>query len=56
MKLYYTHKLKEYIGKWGAPGCIGCGRCVRFCPVDINVLTISRALFGIVCETEDCAI
>ncbi|MCG3224372.1 MAG: 4Fe-4S dicluster domain-containing protein [Candidatus Heimdallarchaeota archaeon] len=53
LKLYYTHKLKEYIGRWGQPGCVGCGRCVTYCPVDINVLTVSEALFGEVCETKE---
>ena len=53
LKLYYTHKLKEYIGKWGQPSCVGCGRCIAFCPVDINVLSVSNALFGEVCETEE---
>jgi sulfhydrogenase subunit beta (sulfur reductase) len=53
LKLYYTHKLKEYIGRWGTPGCVGCGRCVTFCPVDINVKTVSEALFGEVCEIPE---
>jgi len=53
LKLYYTHKLMDYIGKWGQPGCVGCGRCVTYCPVDINVVTVSSALFGEVCETQE---
>ena len=53
LKLYYTHKLKEYIGRWGQPGCVGCGRCVNYCPVDINVVSVANALFGDVCETDE---
>jgi len=45
LKLYYTHKLKEYIGHWSQPGCVGCGRCVQYCPVGINVVTLSQALY-----------
>ena len=45
LKLYYTHKLKEYIGHWGKPACVGCGRCVTYCPVDINVVSVSKALY-----------
>lgn len=45
LKLYYTHKLKEFIGKYGQPSCVGCGRCVTYCPVDINVLTVSQKLY-----------
>jgi len=53
LKLYYTHKLKEYIGRWGQPSCVGCGRCVTFCPVDINVVTVSEALFGECCGKKE---
>ena len=24
--------------KYGAPGCVGCGRCVRTCLVHINIV------------------
>jgi sulfhydrogenase subunit beta (sulfur reductase) len=44
LRLWYTHKLKAYGGEFGKPGCVGCGRCVETCPVDINVLTIAEAL------------
>ncbi len=43
LKLWYTHKLKAFGGEYGRPACIGCGRCVDTCPVDINVLTIAEA-------------
>ena len=44
LRLWYGHKLKTFGVDYGRPGCIGCGRCVDSCPVDINVLTISEAL------------
>ncbi|HUS56513.1 MAG TPA: 4Fe-4S dicluster domain-containing protein, partial [Thermoplasmata archaeon] len=44
LKLWYTHKLQAYIGEFGEPACVGCGRCVSTCPVDINVATVSKAL------------
>jgi sulfhydrogenase subunit beta (sulfur reductase) len=46
LKLWYTHKLQAYISKYGKPACVGCGRCVTTCPVDINVLTVANALDG----------
>lgn len=46
LKLWYTHKLKSFGNEYGRPGCIGCGRCVDTCPVDINVLTVSEALIS----------
>ncbi len=44
LKLWYTHKLKTFGSQYAKPGCVGCGRCVDTCPVDINVLTVSEAL------------
>jgi len=44
LKLWYTHKLKAFPHEFGRPSCVGCGRCVETCPVDINVLTVSDAL------------
>ncbi|NWF96077.1 MAG: 4Fe-4S dicluster domain-containing protein [Candidatus Thorarchaeota archaeon] len=44
LKLWYTHKLKTFGKEYGRPSCVGCGRCVDTCPVDINVLTVSQAL------------
>jgi sulfhydrogenase subunit beta (sulfur reductase) len=46
LKLWYTHKLQAYISKYGKPGCVGCGRCIATCPVDINVRTVGQALLG----------
>jgi sulfhydrogenase subunit beta (sulfur reductase) len=44
LKLWYGHKLKTFGKDYGRPGCVGCGRCVDTCPVEINVLTVSDAL------------
>ena len=44
LKLWYTHKLKTFGDVYGRPGCVGCGRCIETCPVDINVVTVSEAL------------
>ena len=44
LKLWYTHKLQAYISEFGEPSCVGCGRCVATCPVDINVVTVTKAL------------
>jgi sulfhydrogenase subunit beta (sulfur reductase) len=50
LKLWYTHKFQAFISKYGKPSCVGCGRCIVTCPVDINVLTVGKALLG---EEED---
>ncbi len=46
LKLFYTHKFQAYISKYGKPACVGCGRCVATCPVDINVKTVGKSLDG----------
>ena len=43
LKLYYSHKLVSY-GNDGRPSCVGCGRCIEQCPVDINVLRVVKHL------------
>ncbi len=51
LKLWYTHKLQAYIGQYGKPSCVGCGRCIETCPVEINVKTVANSLRG---ENIDC--
>jgi len=46
LKLWYTHKLQAFVSKFGKPSCVGCGRCIATCPVNINVKTIAQALEG----------
>ena len=46
LKLWYTHKLQSFISKYGKPACVGCGRCVTTCPVDINIITVAQSLQG----------
>jgi sulfhydrogenase subunit beta (sulfur reductase) len=44
LKLWYTHKLKSFTGAYKKYSCVGCGRCIATCPVDINILSVARAL------------
>lgn len=44
LKLYYTHKLKGYQGIFEQPSCVGCGRCIDACPVNINILRVVKEL------------
>lgn len=46
VRLWYTHKLKAFITEFGKAACIGCGRCIDTCPVDINVKTVVSNLKG----------
>lgn len=44
---WLTHKLASWIDQFGTSGCVGCGRCITWCPVGIDlteeVAAISRA-------------
>jgi ferredoxin len=32
------HKYATYVAKFGHRSCVGCGRCIRHCPVNMNIL------------------
>ncbi len=34
---WLTHKFGTWIDQFGTSGCVGCGRCVTWCPVGIDV-------------------
>jgi sulfhydrogenase subunit beta (sulfur reductase) len=46
LKLRFTHKLQAFVGKFGEPACVGCGRCIGACPVDIGIRTVGLRLKG----------
>ncbi len=34
---WLTHKFAGWIDQFGTSGCVGCGRCITWCPVGIDV-------------------
>jgi ferredoxin len=34
---WLTHKLASWIDQFGTSGCVGCGRCITWCPVGIEI-------------------
>jgi ferredoxin len=34
---WMTHKLASWIDQFGTSGCVGCGRCIAWCPVGIDI-------------------
>jgi ferredoxin len=39
---WMTHKLATWFDQFGSSGCVGCGRCITWCPVGID-LTVEAA-------------
>jgi sulfhydrogenase subunit beta (sulfur reductase) len=43
---WLTHKFSNWVGQFGAFGCVGCGRCITWCPVGIDVTVELRRVVG----------
>jgi len=40
---WITHKLANWIDQFGTSGCVGCGRCITWCPVGIDITVEAEA-------------
>lgn len=43
---WLTHKLAAWIDQFGVLGCVGCGRCITWCPVGIDLTEELAAIRG----------
>lgn len=43
---WLTHKLATWHDQFGTSGCVGCGRCITWCPVGIDLTAEVSALRG----------
>jgi ferredoxin len=43
---WLTHKLASWIDQFGVSGCVGCGRCITWCPVAIDITEEVAAIRG----------
>ena len=41
---WITHKLATWHEQFGVSGCVGCGRCITWCPVGIDITEEARAV------------
>ena len=45
-RMWLTHKVASWIDQFGASGCVGCGRCITWCPVGIDLTEELHALLA----------
>jgi formate hydrogenlyase subunit 6/NADH:ubiquinone oxidoreductase subunit I len=43
---WLTHKLASWVDQFGTSGCVGCGRCITWCPVAIDLTEEVAAIRG----------
>jgi ferredoxin len=43
---WLTHKLGSWVDQFGSSGCVGCGRCITWCPVGIDLTEEVAAIRG----------
>ena len=43
---WMTHKLSTWVDQFDTSGCVGCGRCITWCPVGIDITEEVRAIRG----------
>jgi sulfhydrogenase subunit beta (sulfur reductase) len=43
---WMTHKLSTWWDQFGVSGCVGCGRCIAWCPVGIDITAEVSAIRG----------
>ena len=41
---WLTHKLATWLDQFGSSGCVGCGRCITWCPVGIDLTEEVKAI------------
>jgi len=43
---WLTHKLGSWHDQYGRSGCVGCGRCITWCPAEIDITEETAAICG----------
>jgi sulfhydrogenase subunit beta (sulfur reductase) len=48
---WISHKLGTWHDQFGSSGCVGCGRCIVWCPAGIDITQETAALFTLQADT-----
>jgi ferredoxin len=51
---WITHKLSAWHDQFGSSGCVGCGRCIAWCPTGIDI-TVEAAAFAADRDASDAS-
>jgi sulfhydrogenase subunit beta (sulfur reductase) len=51
-RMWLTHKLASWVDQFGTSGCVGCGRCITWCPVGIDLTVELPALLKSSIQTK----
>jgi formate hydrogenlyase subunit 6/NADH:ubiquinone oxidoreductase subunit I len=43
---WLTHKLSNWVDQFGTMGCVGCGRCITWCPAGIDITVEAGMIRG----------
>jgi sulfhydrogenase subunit beta (sulfur reductase) len=46
IKFRFYHKQRGFVAEYGRPSCVGCGRCIEACPVQIDIVEVLNRLRG----------
>lgn len=52
VKFRFYHKQRGFVAEYGRPSCVGCGRCVTACPVNIDIVEVINRLRGVGYEAK----
>ena len=50
---WITHKLGTWHDQFGSSGCVGCGRCIAWCPTGIDITEEMNTLAGLAEQSDD---
>ena len=49
---WISHKISTWYDQFGSSGCVGCGRCIAWCPAEIDLTAEVARLAELAEETD----